>query len=125
MTRADASASAEVSSVGVAVMVERGVSRVEQRPAPELGAREVLVEVAAVGVIQGRELTLTGTFRYANTYPTAIELAASGRVELTRLITSRHTLDDVHGALTRSHENPAAIKPVVTPNRRHHERRTA
>lgn len=75
-------------------------------------------------VMQGRELTLTGTFRYANTYPTAIDLAARGAVDLARLVTSRHGLDDVHAALTRSHEDPTAIKAVVTPNRPHHERRS-
>lgn len=76
-------------------------------------------------VVQGRELTLTGTFRYANTYPTAIDLAARGAVDLTRLVTSRHGLDDVHAALTRSHDDPTAIKAVVVPKRQHHERRTA
>ena len=35
--------------------------------------------VVPLSLIQSRELWLTGTFRYANTYPTAIALAADGR----------------------------------------------
>src|SRR5829696_2154105 len=42
--------------------------------------------------IQTREIALTGTFRYANTYPTAIELAASGKVDLDAMVTSTYGL---------------------------------
>ena len=45
--------------------------RLEDMPVPQPGSKEVLVEIRAVGVC-GSEITLTGTFRYANTYPTAI-----------------------------------------------------
>jgi L-iditol 2-dehydrogenase len=66
-------------------------------------------------VIQGREITLTGTFRYANVYRAAIDLAASGRIDLARLVTSHHTLDDVHDALSQSSIYPEAVKAMVTP----------
>ena len=52
-----------------------------------------------LSLIQNRELWLTGTFRYANTYPTAIELAATGRVDVAALITGHYDLDDTEAAL--------------------------
>jgi L-iditol 2-dehydrogenase len=64
--------------------------------------------------IQNRELLLTGTFRYANTYPAAIALAASGRVDLATLVTSRHPLDETQMAL-RVTSSARAMKAVVLP----------
>lgn len=68
-----------------------------------------------VSRIQEYELTLTGTFRYAHTWPAAIALAASGRIELDRLVTGHYGLDQVGEALTVSRTDPLAIKPVVRP----------
>lgn len=65
--------------------------------------------------LQERELEVTGTFRYANTWPTAIELAASGRVDLDRLVTGRFTLDQVEEALTSGRRDHGSIKPIVLP----------
>lgn len=66
-------------------------------------------------IVQERELTVTGTFRYANTWPTAIELVASGRVVLGALVTGHFGLHEVEAALTSTRSDPATIKPVVTP----------
>ncbi len=66
-----------------------------------------------VGVIQGRELWITGTFRYAHTYPTAVTLAASGAVDLDALVSQTFGLDEVEQALTYSRQDPAAMKVVV------------
>ena len=65
--------------------------------------------------VQERELIVTGTFRYAHTWPPAISLVASGAVELDRLVTSHHGIDQVEDALTISRTDPSAIKPVVHP----------
>lgn len=67
-----------------------------------------------VPLVQGRELLITGTFRYANTWPTAIALAASGQVDLDGLVTSTHRLVDVETALTAG-TNPGALKAIVHP----------
>lgn len=65
--------------------------------------------------VQRREIQVTGTFRYANTWPTAIALASSGEVQLDRLVTHRYGLADVEQALTAAVRDESAIKPVVCP----------
>jgi L-iditol 2-dehydrogenase len=68
-----------------------------------------------LSVVQERELTLTGTFRYANTWPTAIALIASGRVDVDRLVTGSYPLDRAEDALTAARRDPASVKVVVRP----------
>jgi L-iditol 2-dehydrogenase len=65
--------------------------------------------------LQNREIEVVGTFRYANTWPTAIALASSGRVALDPLITTHHSLPDVEAALTAGATDPSTVKVVVTP----------
>jgi L-iditol 2-dehydrogenase len=71
--------------------------------------------VVPLALVQNRELWLTGTFRYANTYPTAIALAASGRVDLEAIITGHYGLDDAEAALRVGREDPTAVKVMVMP----------
>ena len=68
--------------------------------------------------IQNREITLTGTFRYANTYPTAIALAAAGRVNLEAIVSGHYGLGDAEHALQASRRNPGSIKAMVVPGAR-------
>lgn len=65
--------------------------------------------------VQDRELTITGAFRYANTWPIAIQLAASGRVDLDSMVTGHHGLDDVEAALTAGRTDPTTIKVMIRP----------
>ena len=65
--------------------------------------------------IQNREITLTGTFRYANTYADAIELVATGRIDLKPIITGHYTLAEAEQALQATRSDPANIKSVVVP----------
>ena len=68
-----------------------------------------------LSVIQGREIWVTGTFRYANTYPTAIALAAAGRVDLKAIMSQRFGLDETDAALRAGREDPESVKPLVLP----------
>jgi len=71
------------------------------------GTDEMTLPVSA---LQSREITLTGTFRYANTWPAAVALAPS--VDLDRLVTGHVDLDHVGDALA---PDPAQVKVMVRP----------
>jgi len=64
-------------------------------------------------LIQNRELVLTGVFRYANSWPTAIALVESGRVDLDAMVTARLPLEKAAEAL-ESDRVPGSVKTVVT-----------
>ncbi|MET1006646.1 MAG: zinc-binding dehydrogenase, partial [Propionibacteriaceae bacterium] len=86
-------------------------------------ARIVLVGMGAadlelpVAMIQVKELVVTGTFRYANCYPAAIALAASGVVDLDGLVTGEYGLADAADALQASKTDSHTLKPMVYPGR--------
>jgi L-iditol 2-dehydrogenase len=88
----------------------------------DLAGRAVLVGMGGdevplpLSVIQERELTVTGTFRYANTWPTAIGLVASRRVNLDRLVTGHYGLDQVEDALLAGRRDEHAVKVMVHPH---------
>jgi L-iditol 2-dehydrogenase len=84
--------------LGTAVLVGMGPSAEQSLP---------------VSVIQNRELTVTGTFRYAHTYPDAIALVASGRIDLDALVGAKLPLSDSEAALKMGHTDPSVLKTVV------------
>jgi len=80
----------------------------------------VLVGMAADGnvtvpvdVIQARELWITGTFRYAHTYPTAIGLVSSGAVVISDLVSVTYDLNSAEQALGHAHKHPEDLKVIV------------
>jgi L-iditol 2-dehydrogenase len=79
-----------------------------------MGAPDLEIPVAA---IQIKELTVTGTFRYANAYPAAIALAASGVVDLDGLVTGQYGLAQAEEALQASKKDQHTLKPMVYPGR--------
>lgn len=77
-----------------------------------MGAEEYALPVA---VIQNRELTVQGVFRYANTWPVAIDLVARGLVDLDALVTERFGLADTQKALETAGD-AAVLKNMVLPD---------
>ena len=80
-----------------------------------MGADDVSINVP---LVQGHELTITGTFRYANTYPLALELIASGAVDVAGVITHHFDIDHTVDALTLAAGDPNSLKSIVSLNRR-------
>ncbi len=65
------------------------------------------------------ELTLATVNRYNNTWPLAIELVASGRVDVDPLITHRFSLDETAQALTLADRVVKSVKAIIHPQQRH------
>ncbi len=90
-------------------------------PVVKRGGRVVLVGMGIselpldFGYLQQREIGISGTFRYSNTWPAAIQLIATGAIDTEGMVTSRHGLDDVESALLSASLNPEAIKAMVLP----------
>ncbi len=102
----DASGATQAVQAGIRSVRAGGVAVLVGMGAPEIAL--------PISVIQNRELTLTGVFRYANTWPTAIGLVSSGRVDLDSMVTGHFGLDAVGAALASTSE-PGVLKSVVTP----------
>lgn len=74
--------------------------------------RAVLVGMGAttmsidLPLVQGRELVIIGSFRYANTYALALQLIADGRVDVNSIVTHRLSLDESERALTMGRRDP-------------------
>jgi L-iditol 2-dehydrogenase len=73
------------------------------------GADEIALPIP---VIQNRELTVTGVFRYTDTWPVAAHLAATKQVDLASLVTGRFDLDHAEDALNAG-LTPGSLKSMV------------
>ncbi|MDO2933639.1 NAD(P)-dependent alcohol dehydrogenase [Paeniglutamicibacter sulfureus] len=76
-----------------------------------MGADEIALPIP---LIQNRELVVTGIFRYNNTWPTAIDLVRTGRVDLDGLVTGGFGLDEVEAALLASTAS-ISLKTMIRP----------
>jgi L-iditol 2-dehydrogenase len=68
-----------------------------------------------ISYIQFMEITVTGVFRYTDTWPAAIHLVSSGAVDLDSLVTGRYDLEHVADALDSDTE-PTSLKSIVMPS---------
>ncbi len=74
-------------------------------------AQEVAMDLNA---ITQKELTYKGVFRYRNTYPTAIDLISSGRLDVKPLITKRFPWQEVKAAMDCAHKEASTQIKVMT-----------
>ncbi|GHB29254.1 sorbitol dehydrogenase [Streptomyces umbrinus] len=86
-------------------------------------ARATVVGQAAPAVdglplahLQRWEIDLVTAFRYAHAFPTALALAADGRVDLSSVLTGRFPLDRATDALRAPVTDPTHLKVVVRPH---------
>jgi L-iditol 2-dehydrogenase len=78
-----------------------------------MGADEIALPIS---LIQNKELVITGIFRYANTWPIAIELVRTGRVNLDGLVTGTYGINEVAQALVES-TKATSMKTIVRPGK--------
>ncbi|OBB55669.1 sorbitol dehydrogenase [Mycobacterium sp. 852013-51886_SCH5428379] len=77
-----------------------------------MGADEYALPVSHIA---NNEISLTGVFRYTDTWPAAIHLVTSGAVDLDAMVTAHYDLDHVAEALD-SDSDPASLKSIVSPS---------
>lgn len=104
-----------IDCAGAEAAVQAGLRAV--RPAGQVvlvgtGTDEIRLPMS---ILQTRELTVTGSFRYTDTWPTAIALVADGRVDLDGMVTSRFPLEQAEAALNAD-DDPTNMKAVVEVN---------
>ena len=63
-----------------------------------------------------KELDMRGVFRYCNTYPSCLELLATGKIDVKPMITHHFALDQINEAINAGLTDPTAIKVIVHPN---------
>jgi len=102
-----------IECTGDGTVVDRALRRLGRR------GRAVLVGLGApdqtlpVAHILSHEIELTGAYRYANTYPAAIAIAASGRIDLDALVGARVSLEHAAEGLRMRRTDPSVLKTII------------
>lgn len=102
----DASGSPQAVSSGIKAVRPAGTAVLVGLGSPEM--------TLPVEHIQNLEITVTGIFRYTDTWPAAIHLVASGQVDLDSLVTGRFDLEHAGEALDADRD-PSSLKAIVYP----------
>lgn len=103
---------AYIDASGAPVAVDSGIRALRPAGTAVLVGSGAESMTLPVQVIQNRELVLTGVFRYADTWPAALALVESGRVDLDAMVTAEYSLGDTAAALDSDRE-PGSIKSVI------------
>lgn len=69
-----------------------------------------------LSALQEREVTVTGVFRYANTWPTALKMLADGVIQLDDLVTGKFSLEESEDALLAGSRDQASVKAMIYPS---------
>jgi L-iditol 2-dehydrogenase len=72
----------------------------------------------ALSRLNVNELTISLVNRYAHTWPIAIELISSGRVDVSSLVTHRFPLDETADAIMLARNVPDSVKAIIAPQQR-------
>ncbi|KAF1799728.1 chaperonin 10-like protein [Mucor lusitanicus] len=100
---------------GVEVCVQMSVYLVKNNGKIILVGMGASVQSISVADVSAREVDVRGVMRYCNTYPTAVEMLASGKVDLKSLITHRYKFEDSIKAFEHVKEGrEGTIKVVIT-----------
>lgn len=76
-----------------------------------MGKPEISVPILEASI---REVDLRGVFRYSNTYRTALEMVASGKVQLKRLVTHRFKMLEAREAFEAARDRTSkSIKVII------------
>ena len=65
--------------------------------------------------IMARELTVAGSFRFANVFGTALHLMANGRIDAAKVVSAVYPLPDMHAAMARAIAKTDVIKVQIEP----------
>jgi L-iditol 2-dehydrogenase len=79
-----------------------------------VGQARPSVDDIPLAYLQRYEIDLVTAFRYANAFPTSIALAASGKIDLHRIITATYPLSQAAAALTAPVTDPTNLKVLIT-----------
>lgn len=109
----DVGAHVFIDASGAVPAIESGIRSVRA------GGQVILVGSAdtfplSVPEIAMREVNVTGTFRYTNTWPIARTMLTRGDVEVDSLVTHVYGLEQVEDAL-RADDTPDSLKRIVVP----------
>lgn len=100
---------------GVEAVTQQGVGALDR------GGRAVLVGMGGdtvalpLSALQEREVTVTGVFRYANTWPPALCMLADGLVSFDGLVTGRFDLTATQDALLAASRDSTSVKAMIHP----------